>query len=106
MSFTREELEAVNPVKLEEILDNFKSRCENMNLECAKERHFNKIAKSLRTYIGKKWEGIRDGLGFLMIDEPALIHAYIKTIKSKKSVYFKFLNEKYQSMEGEAPIEI
>ncbi len=106
MSFTREELEAVNPVKLEEILDNFKSRCENMNLECAKERHFNKIAKSLRAYFGKKWEDIRDGLGFLMIDEPALIHAYIKTIKSKKSVYFKFLNEKYQSMEGEAPIEI
>lgn len=106
MSFTREELEAVTPEMLKEILTNFKTRCETMNLDCAREKHFNQIAKSLKSYMHKKWEDIRDNLGFLMIDEPALIHSYIKTIKSKKKVYFKFLNEKFQSMEGAAPIEI
>ena len=106
MSFTSEELDAVTPVMLEEILGHFKVRCENMQLACAKEKRFNKIAKSLRSFIDKKWEEVRDKIGFLMIDEPALIHSYIKTIKSNKKVYFKFLNEKFQSMEGAAPIEI
>jgi hypothetical protein len=106
MSFSREELEAVSPEMLEEILVNFKSRCESMNLKCAKKRIFFKIAKKLRLYREMKWDDVRDKLGFLMMDEPALIHSYIKTIKSKKRVYFKFLNEKYQSLEGTAPIEI
>lgn len=105
MSFTREELDAVTPAKLEEILGHFKNRCEEMNLECRSNKQFNKIAKTLKSYMGQKWEVVRDNLGFLMIDEPALIHSYIKTIKSKKRVYFKFLNEKYQSMEGSSPIE-
>jgi hypothetical protein len=105
MSFTREELDAVSPEKLEEILGNFKIRCEEMKLECRIEKKFKKIAKSLRSFMGQKWEDVRDNLGFLMIDEPALIHSYIKAIKSKKKVYFKFLNEKYQSMEGSSPIE-
>ncbi len=106
MSFTRKELEAVTPDMLEEILSHFKTRCEEMSLECAGAKKFKKIAKDLRGYQDKKWEEVRDKLGFLMIDEPALIHSYIKTIKAKKKVYFKFLNETYQSMEGAAPIEI
>ena len=77
-----------------------------MNLSCFREKRFNKIAKSLKGFTQKKWEEVRDKLGFLMIDGPALIHSYIKTIKSKKKVYFKSLNEKFQSMEGAAPIEI
>lgn len=106
MSFTRDELEAVTALMLEEILTNFKIRCESMELKCAKDRKFTKIAKTLREYREMKWEDVRDKLGFLMMDEPALIHSYIKTIKSTKRVYFKFLNEKYQSLEGTAPIEI
>lgn len=106
MSFTREELEAVTPVMLEEILGNFKQRCEEMRLDCARAKRLKKISKQLRSFRDKKWVNVRDQLGFLMIDEPALIHSYIKTIKAKKKVYFKFLNEKFQSMEGAAAIEI
>lgn len=105
MSFTREELDAVTPEKLEEILGHYKVRCEDLKLECSSRKKFNKIANTLRSYMGQKWDVVRDNLGFLMIDEPALIHSYIKTIKSKKKVYFKFLNEKYQSLEGSSPIE-
>lgn len=106
MSFTREELESVTPDMLEEILEHFKARCEQMDQDCARPKKFKKIAKSLKGYMNKKWEDVRDKLGFLMIEEPALIYSYIKTIKAKKKVYFKFLNQKFQSMEGAAPIEI
>lgn len=106
MSFTREELESISPEVLEEVLVQFKARCEQMNLDCAREKKFKKIAKTLRGYLNKKWEEVRDNLGFLMIDQPALIYSYIKTLKSKKKVYFKFMNQKFQSMEGAAPIEI
>ena len=82
MSFSREEFEAVTPEMMEEILINLKYRCHSMSLECSREKSFNKIAKSLKGYANKKWEDVRDGLGFLIIDEPALIHAYIKTIKA------------------------
>lgn len=105
MSFTREELESVTPDMLEEVLTHFKARCEQLELDCAREKKFKKISKTLKGFMDKQWEEVRDKLGFLMIDQPALIYSYIKTIKSKKKVYFKFMNQKFQSMEGAAPIE-
>jgi hypothetical protein len=106
VSFSREELEAITPEMLEEILVNFRARCEEMKLSCAQKKNFNKISKSLRSYMSRKWDEVKDKLGFLMIDEPALINSYIKTIGSKKKLYFKFLNEKFQSMEGAAEIVV
>ena len=106
VSFSREELEAITPEMLEEILVNFRARCEEMKLSCAQKKNFNKISKSLRSYMSRKWDEVKDKLGFLMIDEPALINSYIKTIGSKKKLYFKFLNEKFQSMEGSAEIVV
>lgn len=106
MSFTREELENVTPEILEVVIANFQERCERMELSCARPKTQKKIGKALRGFLGQKWEDVRDKLGFIMLDEPALIHSYIKAIKSKKKVYFKFLNEKYQSLEGAASIEI
>ncbi len=106
MSFDRKELESVTPEMLEEILTHFRARCEAMNLDCQKEHKQKKIAKSLKLWMHKSWENIRDNLGFLMIDEPALIYSYLKTIKSKKMVYFKFLSQKFQSLEGMAPVDI
>ena len=106
MSFTREEIENVTPEILEVVIANFQERCERMELSCARPKTQKKIGKALRGFLGQKWEDVRDKLGFIMLDEPALIHSYIKAIKSKKKVYFKFLNEKYQSLEGAASIEI
>lgn len=106
MSFTRSEIESVTPQVLEEILTHFENRCQDMNLKCAKRSRLKKITKKLKSFMTMKWESFRDKLGFLMIEEPALIHSYLKAIKSKKQVYFKFLNQKYQSLEGAALIEI
>lgn len=106
LSFTREELDNVTPELLETVLSHFKARCELMQQSCASAKAQKKIGKTLRGFLGQKWEDVRDKLGFIMLEEPALIHSYIKAIKAKKSVYFKFLNEKYQSLEGAAVIEI
>lgn len=106
MSFTKEELDAVTPEMLTTIMQNFKLRCETLKLSCDSVKRQRKIHKKLLKWMGQKWEKVRDSLGFLMIEEPALIHSYIKAINSKKKLYFKFLNEKYQSMEGAATIEI
>jgi hypothetical protein len=106
LSFSRAEIEAIDSALLEDILVNYKSRCVALRLDCAKEKRFNKIANTLRGWLGKKWYEVRDSLGFLMMEEPALIYSYVKSMKLKKSIYFKFLNQKYQSLEGRAPIEI
>jgi len=106
LSFSRAEIEAIDDVLLEDILANYKSRCVEMELDCAKGKRFKKVASTLREWLGKKWEEVRDSLGFIMMEEPALIYSYVKSLKLKKSIYFKFLNQKYQSLEGRASIEI
>jgi hypothetical protein len=37
---------------------------------------------------------------------PALIYSLVKVMKYKKEVYFKFLSESFQSLEGSSPILI
>jgi hypothetical protein len=44
-------------------------------------------------------------LGFLLIDEPTLIHSLVKTMGLNKKLSFKFLSENFQSLEGSATIE-
>jgi hypothetical protein len=47
---------------------------------------------------------VRVPLANLLMEEPALIYAYVKSLNLKKRVYFKFLNQKFQSLEGTALI--
>ena len=105
MSFTREEIAKIDRPLLDEILDHFMNRCRELDLSCARTKRFNKIKKKLVSFIGKKWVDMRDDLGYIMVDEPALVNAYLKAIGAKKKIYFKFLNQKFQSLEGTAPIE-
>jgi hypothetical protein len=106
MSFTREEIARIDRPMLDQILVYFQERCHNLNLSCSKEKRFNRIKKKLISFLDKKWVEMRDDLGFLMVDEPALVNAYLRTINARKKIYFKFLNQKFQSLEGTAPIEI
>ncbi len=105
LSFSREEIESISSEKLDEILEQYKKRCSELDLDCKKDHYFNKVAKKLLNIYGRSWDELRESLGFLLIDEPALIHSFIKSLQAKKKVYFKFLNEKYQSLEGAAAIE-
>jgi len=104
-TLSKKEFESITPQIFEDIMRNFKDRCEAMDLDCASERKVKKITKMLRKWMNGKWEDFQDNLGFLLMDEPALIFSYVKALNLKRSVYFKFLNQKYQSLEGMAPIE-
>lgn len=106
ISFTRKELDNISPELFEEVMENFKLRCEEMKLDCASPKKYSKLVTQLESFRNQPWVDVRDKLGFMMLENPALIYAYIKSIKSKKSIYFKFLNQKYQSMEGSALIVI
>lgn len=104
-SFSKKEFQSITPEIFETIITNFKERCETMNLDCAADRKIRKITKILRKWMNGKWEDFQDQLGFLLMEEPALIYSYVKTMNLKRSIYFKFLNQKFQSLEGMAPIE-
>jgi len=104
--FTKEELTEIQEGDLPTLLDSFRDRCIEFKLKCRKDRTFRKISKKLHEFLGKDWKEVRDELGFLLIEQPALIHAYVKTMNMRKEVYFKFLSERYQSMEGTAAVEI
>ena len=105
LTLNRSEIEKVNPAILDEIVLEFAQRCEEFKLKCRKQKVKEKVKQQLTDLMGKKWKEYRDKLGFLLIKEPALVHAYLKVLNSRNKLYFKFLNQKYQSLEGAAPIQ-
>ena len=104
LTLNRSEIEKVNPAIIDEIVLKFAQRCEEFKLKCRKQKVIDKVKQRLVDLLGKKWKEYRDQLGFLLINEPALVHAYLKVLNSRNKLYFKFLNQKYQSLEGAAPI--
>lgn len=103
---TKKEVEAVTDINMEELTYHLKAKCEQENLKCKKDSHVKKILKQLSDLKLKPWKEMRGDLGLLLIKEPAIIYAVVKTMKYKKEVYFKFLSEKFQSLEGSSAIEI
>lgn len=102
---SRKEVAALKSADFSLIATYLKERCEKERLSCRKERNVTKITNKLKNLVSLSWKEMRGDFGLLMIKEPALIYAVVKTMKYKKEVYFKFLSEKYQSLEGSSPIE-
>lgn len=102
---SRKEVDALKTADFELVTTYLKERCEKEKLSCRKEKNITKIVQKLKNLLTKPWKEMRGDMGLLMIKEPALIHAVVKAMKYKKEVYFKFLSERYQSMEGSSPIE-
>ncbi len=102
---SRKEVDALKTADFNLISTYFKERCETEKLSCRKDNKFLKITRNFKEMVSRPWKEMRGEMGLLMIKEPALIHAVVKAMKYKKEVYFKFLSEKYQSMEGSSPIE-
>ncbi len=105
VSFTQEEMSSISDIKLDEIATHFKNKCEQEKLDCQREKVYSKIMRSFQSLMRKPWTEIRQDLGFLMLNEPALVHAIVRGLKLKKMGYFKFLSEHYQSLEGSALIQ-
>lgn len=102
---SRKEVDALQTADFNLVASYLKERCEKEKLSCRKEKNVTNIIQKLKNLVVKPWKDMRGDLGLLMIKEPALIHAVVKAMKYKKEVYFKFLSERYQSMEGSSPIE-
>lgn len=103
---SRKEAEGARKIDFEEMTYHLQSKCEIERLSCRKEKNLNKLMRKFKELLVKDWKQMKSDMGLLLIKNPALIHAVVKTLKYKKEVYFKFLSERYQSLEGSSPIEI
>lgn len=103
---SRKEAEGARKIDFDEMTYHLQTKCEFERLSCRKEKNLKKLMNKFKELLVKEWHEMRSDMGLLLIKNPALIHAVVKTLKYKKEVYFKFLSERYQSLEGSSAIEI
>ena len=106
LSFSKEETELLKSADMEELQLTLKERCVKEELPCRKNKKLKKIISELRKSLSMPWKELRASLGRLMSKEPALVYSVVRILDLEKEVYFKFLSEKFQSMEGSEAIEI
>ncbi len=104
IQLTKRELERLDERNLDEVVESLRERCETEWLPCDAEPRLRTIVEEFRTQLDRPWAQKRSELGKLFLKEPALLYAVVKTLGLRKQVYFKFLSENYQSLEGTAPI--
>ncbi len=96
------ELEQLEERNLGTVIEHLRERCETEWLPCDAEPQLRRIVEEYRTELSKPWAQKRGGLGRLFLKHPALLSAVLSTLGLRKQAYFKFLSEKYQSIEGMA----
>jgi hypothetical protein len=104
--FSKKEITSLVEDQLVDLEEHLKNRCELENLSCRKEKNLNRVMSKLKQLIKEPWSKMRGEMGLLFVKEPVVIHSLIKTLQLKKEVYFKFLSEKFQSLEGSSPVEL
>lgn len=106
VAFSKVEVEKMREVDVNDLSFFLKQKCSEEKLKCRKTKHLNSVIKDFKKYVLQTWPETRHDLGKLLSKEPALIFALVKSMKLDKKVYFKFLSERYQSIEGTAMIEL
>jgi hypothetical protein len=106
LTFTKEEVESMKSISVETLGNNLQVQCQKLNLSCAQESKVRSLMNKYQKILLKPWNDLGIELGRLMIEHPALIQSILKSMKSKKQGYIKFLNDNYQSVEGMVSIEI
>lgn len=104
VDFTKEEFISMQTIDSDTLRAELRYKCEVERLSCKKEKRLNKILKKYSSLATKTWKESRDQLGLLFTEEPALLSTAIKLTGLKKKLYFKFLSEKFQSVEGMAQV--
>jgi hypothetical protein len=104
--FSKKEITSLEDNQLLDLEEHLKNRCELEKLSCRKEKNLTRVMSKLKQLIKEPWYKMRGEMGLLFVKEPALIHSLIKTLQLKKEVYFKFLSEKFQSLEGSSSVEL
>lgn len=82
------------------ISSGLKFRCEELKLSCAKDLKNRVIMNRYELAMKSSWDLRKKQLGILLVKEPALLHALLKETRLNKEAYFKFLSDRYQSLEG------
>lgn len=106
ISFSKSEIEELNSSDLLPLRRLMHARCVEQVLNCRFERRLGSIMNQVKLGLNKPWNERRMILGKLMMKEPALIYSMIQHLGLKKEVYFKFLSEKFQSIEGTETLHI
>lgn len=104
--FSKAEVLAMKEMNKEEFEFHLKIRCEEQELSCRSQSKLKKLMRAFDRHIQAPLEIMKRELGLLFMKEPALVHAAIKTLNVKKEIYFKFLSETFQSLEGSSPVEL
>jgi hypothetical protein len=97
---TKDDVESFGNLPLEGVTARLKLRCEELKLSCAKVKNLRKIMRKYSAAMKTEWESRKKSLGILLVKEPALLHALLKETRITKEAYFKFLSDRYQSLEG------
>jgi hypothetical protein len=85
------------PIEFEK---NLRSRCVEMELPCQSEKHLKKLLQKLIRLTERPWEEVKNDWGLFFLGNPVLIYAAVKTMKVRKEVFFRFLSDRFQSVEG------
>lgn len=100
LGFTRSDIEKLTMNKVSELESALKERCETQQLSCRKDKKLRKLVENVQRIIKLPWLKKRSELGLLITKEPVIVYGLTKALKLKKEVFFKFLSENYQSIQG------
>ena len=106
LELSKTEIEKLQNADLEQFEAIVTERCVTKNLPCKKMKKRSAMLQEFTALMKSSWIEMNGKLASLLVKEPVLIHGMMKILKNKKEVYFKFLSEKYQSLEGSSTIEI
>jgi hypothetical protein len=83
-----------------DVAEGLKTRCEELKFDCSKEGKRKDIMKRFAEAMKEEWDQRKKLLGVLLVKQPALLHTLLKESGLTKEAYFKFLSDRYQSLEG------
>jgi hypothetical protein len=106
LGITKTDLTGLSKVQIMKVEQNLKLKCIAENLPCADRDTSFDIMLTFKQGLESPWPEMRRKIGHLMLQNPALVNALMKTLNVKRPVYFKFLSDSYQSLEGVGVIEI
>ncbi len=97
---TKDDVENFEKVPTANIRATLKIRCKELKIKCAEEKNLRSIMKKYSQSMKTEWEMRKKSLGILLVKEPALLHSLLKETRITKEAYFKFLSDRFQSLEG------
>jgi hypothetical protein len=106
LGFSRAELISLGKIKEEGLQEDYRLRCEETELKCKSTKHRRKILAKFKDALTKPFNELHQEIGIILVKEPALVYSILRQLRLEKRVYFKFLSENYQSLEGSAPVQL